>query len=74
MFPAASVTVHVTVVVPTGNEAGASFETDSPGQLSEALADPSETPEAEQAPESTFTVTSEGQEIVGSMLSITVTV
>jgi hypothetical protein len=68
-----SVTVHVTVVVPTGNTDGASFVTDCTPQLSEVAGVPSETPLAEHFPASAFTVTAAGHVIVGFSLSTTVT-
>ena len=69
MFPAASVTVHVTVVLPTGNESGASLVSEATVQLSVEVGDPNATPVASHAPASTFTVTSEGQVIEGAIAS-----
>ncbi len=74
MFPLPSVTVQVTVVVPNGNTAGASFVVEATEQLSFVVAEPKLTPLAVQRPASALTVTFEGQEIVGSSVSFTVTV
>ena len=75
MLPLPSVTVHVTVVAPSGNEVGASFEVDATLQLSAVVALPKVTlaSAASHVPASTFTVTSAGAVIVGSSLSSTVT-
>src|SRR5687767_5863427 len=74
MFPFTSVTTHVTVVKPSGKTAGASLVTEATPQLSDVVAVPIEIPEAEQIPASALTVISEGQVIVGSSASVTVTV
>src|SRR5918993_1156378 len=77
MLPAASVTFHVTVVVPRGNEAGASFVTASGGngQLSPVVGVPRLTFVATQEPASVPTsVRFAGGVIVGTVLSTTVTV
>ena len=69
----ASVTVQVTVVVPVGNTAGASFVIVTSEQLSAVTGVPSTTLDAVFLPASTSTVTSAGAVIVGLMLSCTVT-
>ena len=58
-------TVHVTVVVPSGKVDGASFEIDATEQLSLATGVPKSTFEAEHTPASTSTVKSAGHVIVG---------
>ena len=68
-----SVTVQVTVVVPIGNVAGASLDTEATPQLSEVIGLPRATPVASHEPASASTDTSEGQVICGSSLSVTVT-
>src|SRR5688500_19784968 len=72
VLPLASVTVHVTVVVPSGKTDGASFVTLN-AQLSLACGVPNATFEAEQAVASVPTVTAGGAAMVGSVLSATVT-
>ena len=76
VLPDASVTVQVTVVVPTGKLFGASFVVLETAQLSAVTGVPNVTFAAAALhwPASTFTVTSAGAVIVGSMLSTTVTV
>ena len=73
MLPLASVTVHVTTVVPNGKVLGASLVTDSTEQLSAVIGVPNATFKASQ---SLFVeaATAEGAVIVGLMLSVTVTV
>ena len=75
VFPDPSVAVHVTVVVPRGKLAGASFDAVAL-QLSAIVGVPRVTfaNAAAQVPASTFTVTAAGAVIVGSMLSSTVTI
>ncbi len=73
-MPAASVTVHVTVVEPTGKLDGASLEAVSPEQLSEVVGEPRATSVASHTPASAEVLTSAGQEMVGFSLSVTVTV
>jgi hypothetical protein len=69
VLPAASVAVQVTVVVPSGNKAGASFDTRTePAQLSEAVAG-ERTGAAVHKPEPAETVTSEGQVMLGGCAS-----
>ena len=76
VLPDASVTVQVTVVVPTGKLFGASFVVLATLQLSAVVALPKVTfaAAALHAPASQFTVTAAGAVIVGSILSTTVTV
>src|SRR5690606_2323125 len=70
----ASVTVHVTTVVPTGNDAGASFVYVKSIQLSATTGAPKLTPVASHEPASAETsVKSAGHVIVGSSVSTTVT-
>src|SRR5690606_40468099 len=70
----ASVTVHVTTVVPTGNDAGASFAYVKSIQLSATTGVPKLTPVASHEPASAETsVKSAGHVIVGSSVSTTVT-
>jgi hypothetical protein len=72
--PDPSVTVHVTVVFPSGNVAGALFVTDATEQLSDVVGEPRATPDAVHVPAPASTETFAGQVIVGLILSITVTV
>ena len=74
VLPEPSVTVHVTVVSPSGKLFGASFVVEATLQLSSVVSLPSVTPVASHVPASTFTVTAAGAVIVGSILSTTVTV
>merc|ERR1711965_59985 len=74
VFPDPSVTVHVTVVFPSGKVPGALFVGEPTLQLSAAVALPSVTLVASQVPASTLTVTAAGAVMVGSILSTTVTV
>ena len=72
VFPALSVTVQVTVVVPSANVAGALLVTLATVQLSAVVAVPNKTPVATQDPfaeAKTFA----GAVIVGFVLSVTVT-
>ena len=74
VFPEGSVTVQTTVVFPNAKTEGALFVVDATVQLSADVGLDKETPDAVQIPLSAFTVTLEGQVIVGLILSITVTV
>ena len=69
-----SVTVQVTVVFPIGKLAGALLFTLATEQLSAVVGVPKATPVATHVPAPTFTLTAEGQVIVGLMLSVTVTI
>ena len=74
VFPEGSVTVQTTVVFPNANTEGALFVVDATVQLSADVGLDKDTPDAVQTPLSAFTVTLEGQVMVGLILSITVTV
>src|SRR6185312_5258448 len=74
VLPWISVTVQVTVVWPTGNDAGASLLTLCTPQLSLVTGVPRSTFMAEQLPLSATGVTSAGAVIVGFWSSLTVTV
>src|SRR5438034_486524 len=69
-LPFMSTTVHVTVVLPTGNDDGASLLVPAIPQLSEVTGVPRATPEAVQRLASASTVTFAGQSIVGGSLSL----
>ena len=69
-----SVTVQVTTVAPKGNGEGALFVTEATEQLSPETGTPKATPLAVQRPASTLTLNPAGQAIVGTSLSVTVTV
>ena len=73
VLPLLSVTVQVTVVVPSGKAAGASLATEATLQLSAVNGVPSMTPVAVQA---LFVKawTDSGQVMVGGTISVTVTV
>ena len=73
VLPFTSVTVHFTVVFPTGKVAGALFVTDATPQLSAVTGVPKVTPVAEHKPGAALTFTVEGHVMVGSWLSATVT-
>jgi hypothetical protein len=73
VLPAASVTVQVTVVLPTGKAAGALFTTLATVQLSAVIGVPIEIPVAVH-PVFVLTVTLAGAVIVGSTVSTTVMV
>src|SRR5688500_9261027 len=73
VFPDPSVTVQVTVVLPSGNTAGASLVTEATEQLSAVTGVPRLTPDAEQVL-SAETVTAFGAVIVGFSSSTTVIV
>ena len=72
VLPLPSVTVQVTVVVPSGNVAGALFVTEATEQLSAVTGVPSATPVAVQ-PVLVVADTAAGAVIVGFTLSVTVT-
>lgn len=65
MLPLLSVTVQVTVVVPTGKIVGASLVTVSTPQLSVVVGDPITRPAAPQSPGVVFALISAGQVMVG---------
>jgi len=69
-----SVTVHVTVVVPTGKLAGASLVTVATAQLSLAIGVPNVTPVASQELASGLMFKSAGHIIDGSVTSTTVVI
>ena len=73
VFPELSVTVHITVVFPNGNETGALLVTVETLQLSPVTGTPKDTPVAVHAElvTTTFVV---GQIIVGFTVSLTVTI
>ena len=75
VLPEASVTVHVTVVLPAGNMKGASLVTVLPGQLSPNVARPQFTLsfEVSHFPASVLAITSDGAVINGFSSSTTVT-
>ena len=74
VLPAASFAVQVTIVVHTGNVAGALFVTLATPQLSDVTGVPSVTPVADpHTPVAVFTVTLAGAVIVGACVSATVT-
>src|ERR671923_274890 len=73
VLPPASVTVQVTVLVPTGNWLGASLRIVAPGQLSVMVGVPRFTPVAKHWSASVLTVTSSGQATAGFWLSRTIT-
>ena len=74
VLPFTSVTVHVTVVVPTGYEDGALFVVDATPQLSLVDGVPNATPLAAHDPASADAETFAGQVITGACVSVTVTV
>lgn len=73
MFPALSVTVHVTEVLPRGNVLGALFDIVVVEQLSLTIGLPNKTPVATQA-ELALTETEAGAVMIGFELSCTLTV
>jgi hypothetical protein len=73
VFPELSVTVHVTVVTPTGKVAGALLLTEATPQLSPVVGVPRFTPVAVH-PELVVVFILDGQVIVGGTISVTVTV
>jgi len=73
VLPLPSVTVQVTVVLPSGKELGASLVTEVTEQLSAVVGVPKETPVAVQ-PELVLTETEDGAEMDGFILSFNVTV
>ena len=74
VLPDPSVTVQVTVVLPSGNVAGALLVTLATEQLSAVVAVPRATPDAVHIPASELTLTAAGAVIVGFWLSVTVTI
>ena len=74
MLLAESVTDHVTVVVPIGKLAGASFVTEATVQLSPVIGRPKATPEAVHKFKSVVTVTFAGGVFKGAIVSETVIV
>ena len=72
VLPDPSVTVQVTVVLPSGNAEGALFVTEATEQLSDVTGEPRDTPVAVQ-PELVLADTATGAVMVGLTLSITVT-
>ena len=74
VLPAASVAVHVTVVLPTANDEGALLVITGVEQLSVAVAVTNANPVALQLPASALTDTLAGQVMTGRTFSITVTV
>ena len=68
-----SVTVQVTVVFPTGKLGAALFDTEAIPQLSDVSGVPGLMIVAEHRPLAAFTFRLDGQAIVGSWLSVTVT-
>jgi hypothetical protein len=74
LFPELSVTVQVTVLVPTGKSAGALLVIVTAPQLSATVGAPSVTFVAPHRPGEATTVTSAGQEILGGWVSLTITV
>ena len=73
VLPLPSVTVQVTVVFPKTKLVGALLVTDATLQLSAVVGVPKETPVAVQ-PELVFTLLFDGAVIVGTIMSVTVTV
>ena len=74
VLPELSVTVQVMVVVPNAYGSLASFVTLATPQLSAVVAEPNATPLAVQMPASLVVVTFAGAVIVGTSVSVTVTV
>src|SRR5258708_2794606 len=73
VLPCESVAVQITVLVPTGNIAGAWFVTVTALQLSETVGVLSVTLVAPHRPGEATTATSAGQVIEGGWLSVTIT-
>ena len=74
VLPLLSVTVQVTVLVPTGNRAGALLVIVTEPQLSVAVTVPKVTPVAKQDPALALVVTSAGQDVInGTWVSRTIT-
>src|SRR5271166_3517653 len=73
LLPCVSLTVQITVLVPTGKNAGALLVTVTDPQLSATVGVPSATLVAPHSPGEVTTVTRAGQEIVGGWLSLTMT-
>src|SRR5437763_3779799 len=74
LLPWLSVTVQITVLVPTGKSEGALLVTVTGPQLSATVGVPRATLVAPHRPAEALTVTRAGQEIVGSWVSLTITV
>src|SRR6266403_1477012 len=74
LLPWLSVTVQITVLVPTGKSGGALLVTVTGPQLSETVGVPKVTLVAPHKPAEALTVTRAGQEIVGSCVSLTMPV
>src|ERR1043166_3036592 len=73
LLPCTSTTVQVTVLVPTGNVAGALLVTLATPQLSTVAGVPRATPAALHSPVLAFAVTGPGQVMLGTSVSSTVT-
>src|SRR6516162_207160 len=74
LLPELSITVHITVFVPTGKSAGALFVIVTGPQLSDAVSVPRATLVAPHRPGDATTVTNAGQAMVGGWVSLTITV
>src|SRR2546425_2673291 len=74
LLPWLSVTVQITVLVPTGKSEGALLVTVTGPQLSATVGVPRVTLVAPHRPAEALTVTRAGQEMVGSCVSLTITV
>src|SRR5439155_911876 len=74
LLPWLSVTIQITVFVPTGKIEGALLVTVTVPQLSPTVGVPRVTLVAPHRPAEAFTVTRAGQEMVGSCVSLTMTV
>src|SRR5438552_1209040 len=74
LLPWLSVTVQITVLVPTGKSDGALLVTVTGPQLSATVGVPRVTLVAPHRPAEALTVTRAGQEMVGSCVSLTMTV
>src|SRR5436190_11426332 len=72
LLPWLSVTVQITVLVPTGKSAGALFVMVTGPQLSDTVGVPNATLVAPHRPAEATTVTSVGQEMVGGWVSLTI--
>src|SRR5207249_8228855 len=74
LLPWLSVTVQITVLVPTGKSDGALLVTVTGPQLSATVGVPKVTLVAPHRPAEALTATRAGQEMVGSWVSLTITV
>src|SRR6185369_12301585 len=74
LLPWLSVTVQITMLVPTGKSEGTLLVTVTGPQLSATVGVPRVTLVAPHRPAEALTVTRAGQEIVGSCVSLTITV